>query len=173
MRPPQPDGVTEAAYGKQKWNANSGEDRYRRSVYTYQKRTAPFAMFNTFDAPSGELCIAKRDVSNTALQALTMLNDVMFLEAAQALGKKVATTELAAPEKAKAIFRDVLTRSPSESEIKKILAFVDQQQTRFASDIKKAKQVSGVKEDSSAVDVAVWTTVARALFNLDETVTRN
>ncbi|PHS07379.1 MAG: hypothetical protein COA78_13535 [Blastopirellula sp.] len=173
VRPPQPAGVTEAAYGKQKWNANSGEDRYRRSVYTYQKRTAPFAMFNTFDAPSGESCVATRDVSNTALQALTMLNDVMFLEAAQALGKKVATTELTAPERATAIFRDVLTRSPSEAEIKQILTFVDQQQTRFSADIEKAKQVSGVKEDATAVDVAVWTTVARALFNLDETVTRN
>src|SRR4029450_12577770 len=86
--PPQPDGVSEVAYGSPKWDASTGDDRYRRSIYTFVKRTAPFALYNTFDAPTGEACIVRRDVSNTPLQALTLLNDVVFIESAQALGKR-------------------------------------------------------------------------------------
>ena len=89
VRPPQPDGVVEVAYGGAKWPVSGGEDRYRRSVYTFQKRTAPFAMTTTFDGPSGEACVPRREVSNSALQALTLLNDPMFVEIAQALGRSV------------------------------------------------------------------------------------
>jgi hypothetical protein len=70
------------------WNASKGEDRYRRSIYTFIKRTAPFAGFMTFDGTSGENCLAKRDRSNTPLQALTLLNDEMYLELARAAGEK-------------------------------------------------------------------------------------
>ena len=68
--PPQPSGVTEVAYGGAAWPTSQGQDRYRRSLYTFTKRTAPFAMFNTFDAPTGESCLARRDTSHTTLQAL-------------------------------------------------------------------------------------------------------
>ena len=81
--PPQPASVTtEGAYGPLKWNASTGEDRFRRSLYTFSKRTAPFALYNTFDAPTGEECLARREVSNTPLQALSVLNDTIFVEAA-------------------------------------------------------------------------------------------
>ncbi|MDB6033158.1 MAG: Planctomycete cytochrome, partial [Verrucomicrobiales bacterium] len=83
VRPPQPAGVTEVAYGSPAWETSTGEDRYRRSLYTFQKRSAPFAMFNTFDAPSGEVCLARRESSNTPLQALALLNDVAFVEVAR------------------------------------------------------------------------------------------
>ena len=76
---PQPAGVTEVAYGGGRWNAAKGADRYRRSLYTYAKRTAPFAMLATFDGPSGEACVARRNRSNSPLQALTLLNDVMLM----------------------------------------------------------------------------------------------
>ncbi len=79
--PPQPPGVTtEGTYGGLAWNVSPGRDRYRRGLYTFTKRTAPYAMFTTFDAPSGEVCVARRDVSNSPLQALTLLNDVVFEE---------------------------------------------------------------------------------------------
>lgn len=90
VRPPQPPGITEVTFGSPKWNASQGDDRYRRSIYTFIKRTAPFAMFSTFDAPSGEACIAQRTRSNSPLQALTLLNDVMLLELARGLGEQLA-----------------------------------------------------------------------------------
>ena len=89
--PPQPASITtEGTYGALPWTPSPGEDRYRRSLYTYSKRTAPFAMYATFDAPSGEACLARRESSNSPLQALTLLNDTIFLEAAQALGRWTA-----------------------------------------------------------------------------------
>ncbi|MCB1235818.1 MAG: DUF1553 domain-containing protein, partial [Verrucomicrobiae bacterium] len=85
--PPQPRSVVAVAYSAPKWDPSPGEDRHRRSLYTFAKRTAPFAAYLTFDGPTGESCIARRDRSNTPLQALTLLNDEMFLEAARALAK--------------------------------------------------------------------------------------
>ncbi len=152
--PPQPEGVTEVAYGNMKWPVSSGEDRYRRSVYTYMKRTAPFAMFNTFDGPTGESCLARREVSNTPLQALILLNDVMFQEAAQALGR-LAMTEAKTPEqRATFIFRRALTRPPAKDELSKLLTFATQQKARGAS------------------EENIWMSVARAVMNLDENVTK-
>src|SRR4029079_15091513 len=85
--PPQPPGVSsEGTFGALNWKVSEGEDRYRRGLYTFSKRTAPYAMFTTFDGPTGEVCVARREVSNTPLQALTLLNDPVFEQAAQALG---------------------------------------------------------------------------------------
>src|SRR5690606_36122867 len=92
--PPQLPSITrEGAYGPLEWKVSEGEDRYRRGLYTFAKRTAPYATFHTFDAPSGEACVARREVSNTPLQALTLLNDEVFIEAAQALGRQAAALE--------------------------------------------------------------------------------
>ena len=89
--PPQPPGVSsEGAYGPLEWKTSEGPDRYRRTLYTFSKRTAPYAMTATFDGPSGEVCLARRDRSDTPLQALTSLNDTVFIECAQALGQMAA-----------------------------------------------------------------------------------
>lgn len=174
VRPPQPEGVTEAAWGSPKWKASSGEDRYRRSIYTYQKRTAPFAMFSTFDAPSGEACVARRDVSNTALQALTLLNDEMFLEAAQALGQLTLANGSTDEERITFEFRRVLTRSPSASEMARLTSFVESQRMRSRRE-SDSSESSNEKTPgkSSKTEAAVWTSVARALFSLDEALTKN
>lgn len=174
VRPPQPAGVTEVAFGRPKWKTSTGEDRYRRSVYTYQKRTAPFAMFNTFDAPSGEACVARRDVSNTALQALTLLNDAMFLEPAQALGRMIAKHEGSDEDRIAFAFRRALTRKPDADELSRIFQFVEKQRQRFNSNELKPEAVIGnsAKSDASA-EVAVWTALARSLFSLDESLTKN
>jgi hypothetical protein len=171
VRPPQPDGVTEAAYGSPKWNASEGNDRYRRSVYTFIKRTAPFAMFGVFDAPSGEACTAKRDVSNTALQSLTLLNDVMFLEAAQALGRELAEVEGSDEERSTRAFRRVLTRPPNGEERARLVTFIKTQRDRFTNDDLDAKQFLGT--DDATAEQAVWTALARALMSLDEATTRS
>ena len=171
VRPPQPDGISESSFGRPKWRASTGEDRYRRSVYTYQKRTAPFAMLTTFDAPSGEACIARRDVSNTALQALTLLNDEMFLEAARALGKLLAESHQDDQSRIESAFARVLTRPPSERETTRLLTFVADQRSVIDTERKAATEAKSA--DDRTVEIGVWTNVARALFSLDETLTKN
>jgi len=168
--PPQPAGVTEVAYGGAGWNASAGPDRYRRSVYTFSKRTAPFALYNTFDAPTGEACIARRDVSNTALQSLTLLNDVVFVEAAQALGGKLAARGGTVEERLREAFRRVVCREPSAEESAALLRFIEAQRVRFsAGDLDRAKVAGSA---TATAEQAAWTALVRALFNLDEVVTK-
>jgi len=146
VRPPQPGGVTEVAYGGPKWTPSKGEDRHRRSIYTYQKRTAPFAMFTTFDGGSGEACIARRDRSNTPLQALTLMNDPMFVEIAEAFGEDIAAGTGGEREKILNAFRRVVTRPPTTSELAKLESF-------------HAKHKN-------------WTALARVILSLDEAITK-
>mgnify|MGYP001486431874 CR=1 FL=1 len=172
VRPPQPDGTTSTAYGSPKWTASEGEDRYRRSIYTYMKRTAPFAMLSTFDAPSGEACIARRDRSNTALQALTLMNDVMFMETARQMGSNLADKGQDIDQTATSAFRRILTRPPSEEELSTIVDFFKQQHDRFAADPDSARKVAGT-ETERVISSAAWTMVVRVLFSTDEAITRN
>jgi hypothetical protein len=177
--PPQPAAVYEASYGGGAWPASKGEDRYRRSIYTFLKRSAPFAMYNTFDAPSGEVCLARREVSNTPLQSLTLLNDPMFWEAAQRLGAEIAAREGDDAAKMRVLFRSCMTRPPTVAELDRLLGFVASQRERIRSGTLKASDLSpaevpGLKDAKTPVEErAVWTAAARALFNLDEFVTKN
>jgi len=157
--PPQPDGVTEAAYGSTKWNASDGQDRYRRSLYTFSKRTAPFALYNTFDGPTGEACIARRDVSNTPLQALSLLNDIVFTEAAQVFGKQLAERKADDAARLDEAFRRIVCRSPSDDERTTLLRFLETQSSRLI-------------DAKPSAEAAAWTALVRALFSLDEVVTK-
>jgi hypothetical protein len=170
VRPPQADGVSDVAYGNPKWEASAGVDRYRRSLYTYVKRTAPFALYNTFDAPTGESCIARRDVSNTPLQALTLLNDVTFVEAAQALGKLLATHNGADEDRLDLAYERILCRRPRAGELPRLREFVQTQRERFSKGELDPKAFAGKDADAER---AAWTALARALFNLDEVVTKS
>jgi hypothetical protein len=170
--PPQPAGVTtEGTYGGLDWKVSTGADRYRRGLYTFSKRTAPFAMSVTFDAPSGEFCTARRDVTNTPLQALTLLNDPVVVEAAQALGRMIATRQGTTREKADYLFRRCLTRPPAAEELAKLAAFVEAQKRRFESKELDAGVVAG-PGDGDVHERAAWTAAARVLFNLDEMITK-
>jgi len=169
--PPQPPGVSsEGAYGPLDWNTSEGPDRYRRGLYTFAKRTAPYAMTATFDGPSGEVCLARRDRSNTPLQALTSLNDAVFLECARALGQMAAKTDGDDAARAEMMFRRCLTRPPSDEERAKLVQFYQTQLARFASGELKATELMDAKEDAHLNEQAAWTTVARVLLNLDETI---
>jgi hypothetical protein len=172
VRPPQPEGVTEVAYGGGKWETSQGADRYRRSLYTFMKRTAPFAMLTTFDAPSGEVCMAARDRSNTPLQALTLLNDPIFIETAQQLGRMV--TEYPGDDKHKAVFlfRRCLTRPPDPGEIERIVQFVQNQRDRLNRGELEASTLVTTSAPTAS-EVALWSTLARAMLNLDEAISRN
>jgi Protein of unknown function (DUF1553)/Protein of unknown function (DUF1549)/Planctomycete cytochrome C len=152
--PPQPASITsEGAYGKIEWKISEGEDRFRRSLYTFTKRTAPFAMATTFDAPTGESCLARRDVSNSPLQALTLLNDQMFIEAAQAMAKQVITESADDDSRLKNIFRRCTTRPADADEMNMLKAFLQKQRT--------------LKLEGEPL----WAAVSRAALNLDEAIT--
>jgi hypothetical protein len=169
--PPQPATVTtEGAYGALAWNPSPGEDRYRRGLYTFMKRTAPFAMSATFDGPSGEVCLARREISNTPLQALTLLNDVAVIEAAQAIGRDFAQRRDSTDERIEYLFRRCLTRRPTEAERTALLRFLETQRQRFANNPESAVKFAGPGD--SAAERAAWTALARALFNLDEMIVR-
>lgn len=150
--PPQPASVMQLAYGAPVWDVSRGEDRFRRSLYTFKKRTAPFAAFSTFDSPSGEVCTARRDTSTTPLQALTLLNDPMFLEIADLLALKVESELGAAAsdvERVQRLFERLLVRMPTESETAMMIEF--------------AEEMSSNQNR--------WRLVARAIMNLDEAIT--
>lgn len=142
--PPQPPGITEAAYGRLNWVVSQGEDRYRRGLYTFNKRTAPYAMFSTFDAPSGESCISRRDPSNTPLQALTMLNSDVLIESAQHQALQTLREFPENPvQQIRSLFRDTLVRPPSEQELDLLHKFYDSQRAQLNHNNQNAHLLAG------------------------------
>jgi hypothetical protein len=179
--PPQPASVTTLAYGNMKWNVSPGEDRYRRSLYTFTKRTAPFAAYTVFDGPTGENCVPRRNRSNTPLQALTLLNDEMYLELARAMvERRTSNVELptSKEEMATEIFRRLLTRRPSAGELAMLLRFQEAQQGRLEASELDPKAILALDKVDSQPDSkklaerAAWVMVARAVMNLDEAITK-
>lgn len=169
--PPQPAGVTALAYGNTKWKPSTGEDRYRRSLYTFSKRTAPFAAYSVFDSPTGESCIAKRNRSNTPLQALTLLNDEMFLEMSRALARQAVQPQAgSAKQRATFIFRRLITRPPEAGELAALLEYQQAQQKRLEAGELNPAEIGGDKQTTA--ELASWMMVARAVMNLDETITK-
>jgi hypothetical protein len=170
--PPQPAGVTtEGTYGGLFWKVSKGPDRYRRGLYTYMKRTTPYAMFMTFDGPSGEVCVARRDVSNTPLQALTLLNDTVFTEPAQALGQTLAKEPGTVEERVESLFRRCLARAPESDERADLVRYYESQKPRFVNRELNAEKIAGPGE-GDVNERAVWTVLARAVLNLDEFITK-
>ncbi len=171
--PAQPANITtEGTYGGLNWALSPGEDRYRRTLYTFTKRTAPFALSMTFDGPSGEACVARREVSNTPLQALTLLNDTVFIETAQALGREFAERGGSVDERLHALFRRALTRPPTDDEQTLLKRFFDDQSARLDRKELDATKLAGAGGPNEAPRAA-WTLTARAIMNLDEAVTKN
>jgi hypothetical protein len=128
-------------------------------------------MFATFDGPSGEACIARREVTNTPLQALTMLNEPTLLEAAQALGAEAATGGRAPAETLTDMFRCCLTRPPTLEELPLLVKYYETQKQRLATKELDAEKIAGPGEGDMN-ERAAWTLTARAILNLDETITK-
>lgn len=168
--PPQPAGAADGTYGAGPWNVSPGEDRYRRGLYTFTKRTAPFAMNTTFDGPSGESCLVRRETSNTPLQSLTMLNDVMHADFTKALAKRTMEYKGSTEEKVGRLFRLCLMRSATVDEVDLLAEFFKAQQKRFTMDPARADALVGKGE--GATDRAAWAAVARTILNLDEFINK-
>ena len=182
--PDQPEGIWDNPYSDEKWVTSQGEDRYRRGLYTFVRRTSPYPSFMTFDATSRESCTVRRVRTNTPLQALTLLNDQVSMEAARALVERVER-EIAptipaggAPnnrERAALAFRLCTSRRPTEHEIDLVVQSFERQRRHYRgrpADVSKVTAGTATGRDARLADRAAWTLVANSLLNLDETVTK-
>ncbi|HUR58808.1 MAG TPA: PSD1 and planctomycete cytochrome C domain-containing protein [Opitutaceae bacterium] len=158
--PPQPDGVMNLGQVKRVWRPSTGDDRYRRGLYTHLWRATPHPALAVFDEPDAFSACTRRLRSNTPLQALTLLNDQQYFEFAGALAgriEKEAPAGLAA--QVDYAFRLCLTRAPKPTEAKRLAEL-------FENEFAKASGEEPMRRTEA------WTTVARVLLNLDETITR-
>ncbi len=174
--PPQPAGAASGFGGSFKWQTSSGADRHRRGLYTFRKRTAPYASFSLLDAPAGRACTVARTSSNTPLQALALLNDEVIMEAARALAVRVLK-EGGDDESARMThaFRLCAVRPPEQAELEVLRAFYQSQLTRLQNTELDAEAIGGSAPPPaghSRQELAAWTATARLLLNLDEVITR-
>jgi cytochrome c553 len=152
------------------WQTSPGPDRYRRGMYTFWRRTAPYASFANFDAPSREFCTLRRPRSNTPMQALSGLNDPAFWEAAQALGRIMAGDPGPTPAERLGVgFRRCTARVPTTTELAALISAFTRERSALTQDAKAVAEICGLAGD---VDRAAYTMLANVLLNLDETLTR-
>jgi hypothetical protein len=176
--PPIPASVGDTSYGGFSWPETKGEDRYRRGLYTFWKRSLPFPALTAFDVPTGETSCTRRVRSNTPLQALTTLNEKTFVEAAQALALRVMK-ESGPDNRARLryAFRLCTGRYPDHEELEKLMRFWQDQYNHFENDTADAVKVSTMDLTNMPPDVnlhkaAAWAMVSRTILNLDETITK-
>jgi hypothetical protein len=177
VRPPQPAGISELTYaGSARWTESTGAVRYRRGMYTWFQRTSPYPMLMTFDAPDGNVCTVRRERTNTPLQALTLLNDTVFVECAQALGRRIIDEKPAGDvkERVRYAVRISLGREPSAGEIVRLERLVNELISLCKAKPEEAAKLAGKMKSAGAdvAETAAWVALARTLMNLDEFVTR-
>jgi hypothetical protein len=174
VKPPQPTLGVSAAFGKSiDWQPSTGEDRYRRGLYTEWRRSNPYPSMSTFDAPNRDVCAVRRARTNTPLQALVTMNDPVYVEAAQALGRRMHKEGGPTADRIAFGFRVCLARPPRDEEVDRLVKLYDDAKAKFKTDPKKAAQLATtplgpLPEGLDAADAAAWTVVAGVLLNLDE-----
>ena len=157
--PPQHERVTMEAFGSNSWKVSEGGDRYRRGLYTFILRTSPFAQSITFDSPNPQQTCTRRDRSNTPMQALTLLNDPVFVEMSEALATRIIREGGASDTgRIRFAWRLCLSRPPSQAELDRLIQYVEQQRAD------KSQQPN---------EQSVWTKLASVLLNLHEFITRD
>lgn len=178
VRPYQPPGLwAEANYlSELEYHHDRGPGLYRRSLYTYWRRSVPPPAMEAFDAPGRDVCITRRSTTNTPQQSLVLLNDVTFVEAARNLAERVLHRD-SESDRITSIFELVLARRPTDKEVKELNDFYDRRKAEFARDSTAAIQILRVGESSATpsietAELAAWTLVARAVLNLNETITK-
>jgi len=166
--PPLPSGITNLSYANSfKWNLSKGEDRYRRGLYTFFKRTSPHPNLLSFDCPDSNVACVKRNRSNTPLAALVTLNNATFTEAAKAFSERIMRE--ASPEDEKRIaqgFRLCVARTPEPHETLALITLLNESRSWFNKNPEDAKAFAGDPE------VAAWTATSRIILNMDEFLTR-
>jgi hypothetical protein len=172
VMPPQPDGIWRAPYSNLKWETSAGEDRHRRGLYTFWRRTAPYPSMVTFDSPSREFCVSRRIVTNTPLQALVMLNDPAFVEAARALATQMIDADAMLENRIRHGYRQALMREPNAEELDALRTLY--KEAYFDYEERAALAVNSDTDLSGEVDLELeaFTVVANAILNLDEFITK-
>jgi hypothetical protein len=178
VKPPQPKGVAELSYaGSVKWEDSTGADRYRRGLYIHFQRTTPYPQLMNFDAPNSNLSCTRRERTNTPLQALNLLNDPVFFEAAQGLALRVLRDgPIGHPgfgDRLNYAFEATLGRAPSARERERLGAFFDETIKNLRDNPQTvAAMFPNRLEGVPQLDAAAWVELSRVLLNLDEFITR-
>jgi len=177
VMPPQPDGLWQIVYSGDAWKTSGGEDKYRRGLYTFWRRSMPHPLMTTFDAPSREFCVLRRNRSNTPLQALNTLNDRAFIEAAQALARKIAATPGDTRARLAFAFRTCLARLPTEAEVARLEKLYASESAHYRTRSSDAEHMAASElgkppGDADLAELAAWTVVANVLLNLDELISK-
>lgn len=184
VKPPQPSGLWKAVgysgSNTVQFAADSGPDKvYRRSLYTFIKRTSPPPQMNTFDGPSRESCTVRRERTNTPLQALLVLNDPQYVEAARGLAERAMREAGSnAEDRAAYLLQLAIGRQPQVIEIQELVEAFEQELARYRENRGAAEALIAVgstapDEQLDAVELAAWTLTANVVLNLDEVVTKN
>jgi hypothetical protein len=176
IRPPLPPGVADLSYGSGiQWKPSEGAEQYRRGLYIHFQRTVPYPQLMNFDAPSSLLACSRRERSTTPLQALNLLNDPVFFQAAQGLATRILRENLGSPsDRLDYAFQLCIGRWPEPDERDRLVQFYKQQKEILARDpgiaagLFPAQGVEGL----NSTEAAAWVSVSRVLLNLDEFITR-
>ena len=181
--PPAPEFLFQppASYGPKIWNENKDGDRYRRALYTFRFRSVPYPMLQAFDTPNGDAACVKRTRSNTPMQALTALNEPIFMECSRALAQRTLS-EGGDDDQSRLeyAFQRCLTRKPSAAERKLLSELLLKEEARFSAPDAEPWKIAAndpanpppLAPAATPAKLAAWTVVSRALLNLDETITK-
>lgn len=178
--PPQPEGMWQAAFnGQRNWMESEGEERYRRGLYVFMRRTIPYPMMATFDAPSREVCSIRRIHTNTPLQAFVTLNDPVFVEAAQALGREMYELDarVGGYDTVRELLWRVTSRPPDEEQVHILATLYGMARVDFEGDGADARAfaedpLGPLPEGANAERAAAWTLTASAALNMDAALTK-
>jgi hypothetical protein len=175
--PPMPEDLAKLSYANNfSWKTSAGEDKYRRGMYTFFKRTIPHPMLMTFDCPEANTTCVVRNISNTPLQALTLLNNDAFVEASQALARRVLSEGSTDDrDRLSRALKLALVREPGAEEISRLSDLLTASREYYKAHPDAAKQLAGKPlppGDTSGGETAAWTATLRVILNLDEFITR-
>jgi hypothetical protein len=178
--PVQPAGMWQAAFnGQRTWETSKGEDRHRRGIYTFWRRTVPYPSMATFDAPSRETCSIKRVRTNTPLQAFVTMNDPVYVEMSQAFARRIVKEGGSTPsDRIAYALKLALSRPAQAPQIAPLLKLYETELARFQKDAAAAKAmatnpIGPIPTGSTESELAAWTMVCNVILNLDAVLTRN
>ncbi|SFT87458.1 Planctomycete cytochrome C [Algoriphagus locisalis] len=173
VMPAQPEGIWQTVYNGGTWTESQGEDAHRRGVYTFLKRTSPYPSFLSFDAGSREVCLSRRLVTNTPLQALVTLNDPVYLEAAFHLSEDMLANGGSNPEKAISYGYEKMILTPiSEPKLAALETLHEEALAQYQKNPEELESFFGWEDQKITSKQAAMTVVANAMLNLDEFITK-